>query len=168
MRTVLTCCLATVEAKGRDKMLDLILAIAHHLAVFTLVAVFAAEFVLLRPGLEGRRVLQLGAIDGAYGGAAMLVIVVGILRVIFGGAGWEYYVGNWVFWAKMIAFVLMGLSSVPGTMAMARWRRAAKADAGFTPPADEIGKARRMLYVQAGLLAFIPAFAAAMARGYGG
>ncbi len=148
-------------------MLDLILAIAHHLAVFTLVAVFAAEFVLLRPGLQGRRVLQLGAIDGAYGAAAGLVVVVGIVRVIFGAAGWEYYVGNWVFWAKMVAFVLMGLASIPGTIAIARWGRAAKADAAFVPPADEIGRARRMLFVQAALLVFIPSFAAAMARGYG-
>lgn len=148
-------------------MLDLILAILHHLAVFTLVAVFACEFVLLRPGLEGRRVLQLGAIDGAYGAAAGLVVAVGILRVIFGGAGWEYYVGNWVFWSKMGAFILMGLSSIPGTMAMARWRRAAKTDGAFVPPAAEIGQARRMLFLQAALLVLIPAFAAAMARGYG-
>jgi putative membrane protein len=148
-------------------MLDLILAIAHHLAVFALVAIFASEFVLLRPGLEGRRVMQLGAIDGGYGAAAGIVVVVGIIRVIFGAAGWEYYVGNWMFWLKMAAFVAMGLASIPGTMAMARWRRAAKVDAAFVPPATEIGRARRMLYLQAVLLAFIPSFAAAMARGYG-
>ena len=40
-------------------MLDLILAIAHHLAVFTYVAMFAAEFALLRPG---------PALDPAYDG----------------------------------------------------------------------------------------------------
>ncbi len=148
-------------------MLDLILAIAHHLVVFTLVAVFAAEFALLRPGLEGKDVVRLATMDGVYGAAAGLVVVVGIVRVIFGAAGWEYYVGNWVFWAKMVAFVLMGLASIPGTMAMARWRRAAKADPGFVPPAGEVGEARRMLWVQAALLVFIPSFAAAMARGYG-
>ena len=148
-------------------MTDLILAIAHHLAVFTLVAIFAAEFALLRPGIESKRLGQLGALDGAYGAVAGLVIIVGIIRVIFGAAGWEYYVGNWVFWAKMTAFVLMGLASIPGTMAMARWRRAAKTDAGFVPEAAEVLRARRMLYVQAALLAFIPSFAAAMARGYG-
>jgi len=148
-------------------MLDLILAIAHHLVVFTLVAVFAAEFALLRPGLEGKDVVRLAAMDGVYGAAAGLVVVVGIVRVIFGAAGWEYYVGNWVFWAKMVAFVLMGLASIPGTMAMARWRRAAKADPGFVPPAGEVGEARRMLWVQAALLVFIPSLAAAVARGYG-
>ncbi len=148
-------------------MTDLILAIPHHLAVFTLVAIFAAEFALLRPGIEGKRLGQLGALDGAYGGVAGLVIIVGIIRVIFGSAGWEYYVGNWVFWAKMIAFLGVGLASIPPTIAIARWRKTAKADAGFTPAAPEVSAARRFLYLQAGLLVFIPSFAAAMARGYG-
>lgn len=148
-------------------MTDLILAIAHHLAVFTLVAIFAAEFALLRPGIEGRRLGQLASLDRAYGGVAMLVIVVGVLRVIFGTAGWEYYVGNWVFWAKMIAFAGVGFASIAPTVAILRWVKAAKADASHTPPAAEVSAARRFLYLQAVLLVFIPSFAAAMARGYG-
>lgn len=148
-------------------MTDLILAIAHHLAVFTLVAIFAAEFALLRPGIEGRRLGRLGALDGAYGAAAGIVIIVGIIRVLFGAAGWEYYVGNWVFWTKMLAFLGVGLASIPPTMAIARWRRTVKADAGFVPAEAEVSGARRFLYLQAALLVFIPSFAAAMARGYG-
>ncbi|CAN7293135.1 DUF2214 family protein [Devosia sp. LjRoot16] len=148
-------------------MTDLILAIAHHLAVFTLVAIFAAEFALLRTGLEGKRLRQLASLDRAYGATAMLVIVVGVVRVIFGSAGWEYYVGNWVFWAKMIAFLGVGLASIPPTVAILRWLKTAKADTGFAPVAAEVSAARRFLYLQAALLVFIPSFAAAMARGYG-
>jgi len=148
-------------------MTDLILAIAHHLAVFTLVAIFAAEFALLRPGLEGKRFRQLASLDRAYGATAMLVIVVGIVRVIFGSAGWEYYVGNWVFWAKMIAFLGVGLASIQPTVSIMRWLKAARADTGFTPAAAEVAAARRFLYLEAALLVFIPSFAAAMARGYG-
>jgi len=141
---------------------NLVLAIAHHLAVFTLVAIFAAEFALLRPGIEGKRLLQLGKIDAAYGGVAGLVVVVGIVRVIFGGAGWEYYVGNWVFWAKMLAFLGVGVLSIPPTLALTRWRRS-----GTAPSAADVNTARRYLYLEAALLLFIPALAAAMARGYG-
>ncbi|KQV09278.1 DUF2214 family protein [Devosia sp. Root105] len=148
-------------------MTDLILAIAHHLAVFTLVAIFAAEFALLRPGLEGKRLRQLASLDRAYGATAMLVIVVGIVRVIFGSAGWEYYVGNWVFWAKMIAFLGVGLASIQPTVSIMRWRKAAMADAGFSPSPAEVSGSRRFLYLQGALLVFIPSFAAAMARGYG-
>ena len=63
---------------------DLVLAGGHHLAVFTLVAIFAAEFALVRPGLSGQRVAQLARIDGAYGAIAMLVIAIGLLRIFFG------------------------------------------------------------------------------------
>lgn len=142
--------------------LNLVLAVVHHLAVFTLVAMFAAEFALLRPGIDGKRVMQLSRIDGAYGAVAGLVVVVGIIRVIFGGAGWEYYVGNWVFWAKMAAFVGVGLLSLPPTLAIIRWRKS-----GTAPSHSDVNTVRRFLHAEAALLLIIPALAAAMARGYG-
>ncbi len=148
-------------------MLDLVLAIAHHLAVFTYVAIFAAEFALLRPGLSGSRLLQLGRLDSAYGGIAMLVIVIGIVRVIFGAAGWEYYVGNWAFWTKMAAFLGMGLLSIQPTMAILRWRKAATDDPGFVPPDAEIRASRKFVHAEAVALACIPLFAAAIPRIYG-
>lgn len=147
--------------------IDLVLAIAHHLAVFTLVAIFAAEFTVIRPGLGGARISQLARIDAAYGGVAAVVIVVGVARVIFGATGWEYYLGNHSFWGKMIAFLIMGLLTIPPTMAIRRWNGAAKDNPGYVVPAAEIAVNRRFIHIQAGLLALIPIFAAAMARGYG-
>jgi putative membrane protein len=155
-----------IEA-AENKMPDLILAIAHHLAVFSLVALFAAEFALLRPGLEGRRLEQLGAIDRAYGGVAGLVIVIGIIRVIFGTAGWDFYVGNWAFWLKMAAFLAMGLLSIKPTMDILRWRKAAAGNAGYTPPEAEIRASRTFVHAQAGALLLIPTFAALIPRIYG-
>lgn len=147
--------------------IDLILAISHHLSVFALVALFAAEFALLRPGLSTRQVHQLSRIDMAYGAIAGIVVVVGVLRVIFGASGWQYYVGNPVFWGKMAAFLLMGLLTIPLTMAIRRWDKAGGSDPAYAVPPGEIASNRRCLHLQAGLLLFIPAFAAAMARGYG-
>ena len=144
--------------------IDLILASSHHLVVFLLVTIFAAEFALLRPGLAGNRIGQLARIDAAYGGVAMLVIVVGVLRVIFGASGWEYYVSNYAFWAKMAAFLVMGLLTVPPTLAIRRWLKAGQ---DYVVPAEAISANRRFIYLQAGVLVLIPIFAAAMARGYG-
>ncbi|MHA6299538.1 DUF2214 family protein [Devosia sp. CAU 1758] len=147
---------------------DLVLASAHHLAVFTFVALFAAKFSLLRPGLSGKLVTQLAKLDAAYGGVAGLVIVVGILRVVFGATGYEYYLGNHAFWGKMAAFLVMGLLTIPPTMAFRRWAKAGEGQADYAPPASEIATNRRFLHLQAGILLLIPIFAAAMARGYGG
>jgi putative membrane protein len=148
-------------------MLDLILAGLHHLAVFTLVGVFAAEFAVLRSGLEGRRLGQLSALDRAYGATAGIVVVVGIVRVIFGNAGWEFYVFNWVFWLKMAAFAGMGLASIPPTMTILNWRKALAADGAYDPSPAEIARVRGYLFAEIGFLALVPLFAAAMARGYG-
>lgn len=147
--------------------MDLILACAHHVGVFALVGLFAAEFALLRPGLSGGRINQLARIDAAYGAVAGLVVVIGILRVIFGTTGWQYYVGNQMFWAKMAAFVVVGLLTIPPTLALRTWRKAADVDGTYTPPSGEIARQRRFVHLQAGVLVLIPIFAAAMARGYG-
>ena len=147
--------------------IDLVLASAHHLAVFSLVGLFAAEFAMLRPGLAGPRIGQLARIDAAYGAMAGLVIVIGIVRVIFGAAGWQYYVGNQMFWAKMGAFLVMGLLTIPPTMALRRWANAAKTESCYQPSASEISANRRYIHLQAAVLLLIPIFAAAMARGYG-
>lgn len=147
--------------------IDLLLAISHHLVVFLLVAIFAAEFALLRPGLSGSRIGQLARIDAAYGGVATLVIIVGVLRVIFGATGWEYYVGNYAFWAKMAAFLAAGLLTIQPTIAIRRWLKASKDDTAYAVPGAEIATSRRYIHLQAGILVLIPIFAAAMARGYG-
>ena len=51
---------------------------------------------------------------------AMLIIVVGVGRVLFGLKGWEFYVYNWAFWAKMAAFALVGLLSIQPTIRLHR------------------------------------------------
>ncbi len=141
-----------------------LLACAHHLAVFSLVGIFAAEFALLRPGLAGSRLGQLARIDAAYGGMAAVVIVVGVLRVWLGGVDPWYYLGNHAFWGKMAAFLVMGLLTIQPTMAIRRW---VKEGADYVVPVKEIGVSRRFVHLQAGVLVLIPLFAAAMARGYG-
>jgi putative membrane protein len=148
-------------------MTDLVLAIAHHLSVFTLAGLLIAEVALLRPNLSPERIRQLGAIDMAYGIVAMLIIVVGVLRVIFGDKGAEYYLHNWAFWLKMTAFVLVGLLSIPPTIAIIGWRRKVAADPKFSPDASTIAGLRRFYIGEIVAFAFIPAFAATMARGYG-
>lgn len=146
---------------------NLILAYAHHLAVFTLVGIFAAEFALLRPGLSGTRLGQLAKVDAAYGAIAVVVIAVGVVRVWLGGVDPMYYLTNHAFWGKMAAFLVMGLLTIQPTVAIRRWVKAAGGDADYVVPADQISRSRRFVHLQAGVLLLIPLFAAAMARGYG-
>ena len=90
-------------------MTDLLLAIAHHLLVFSLAAILAVELATIRPGLGGASLRRLGIVDLHYGLIAALILIVGFARVYMGVKGPEAYLGAWTFWAKVGAFALVGL-----------------------------------------------------------
>jgi putative membrane protein len=146
---------------------DLVLATFHHLLVFGLVAMLVAQFVLLRGRMSGGVLARLGGIDRGYGITAMLLLVVGTLRVLQGVKGEDFYLHNPWFHAKIGAFVLVGLMSVWPTLRFLRWRKALAADAAFLPGEDEVARLLRIVTFELGLVAVIFACAAAMAR-YGG
>lgn len=143
---------------------DLILAILHHLAIVTLIVLLAFEFALLRPGITPDNLRRVTNVDAAYGAAAGLVIVVGVSRVIWGAKGADFYLSNPWFWAKMASFLAIGLLSIPPTLALLKWRGAARQDGGFHPSDGEIIRLRRFVHAEVGLLALVVTFAAAMAR----
>ena len=143
-------------------MLDLWLAIGHHIAVFSLFGVLFAELVLVRKGVDLATVTRVGRLDLMYGAVAAVIVVVGFARAIFAAKGWAYYSHNLFFHAKVGTFVLIGLLSIPPTIAYIRWRRA-----GAAPSDAQVASVRKYLLAELVLFALLPAFAAAMARGYG-
>jgi putative membrane protein len=146
---------------------DLILAILHHLSVFTIAGIIAAEWALVRPQMSSEKIRQVSAIDTLYGIAAGLVLLVGFARVFFGLKGAQFYLQNPVFWAKIGAFVVVGIISIAPTLLFITWRNKAKADPAFTPSAAEVASVRRYVKIEAHVFVLIPILAAAMARGYG-
>jgi putative membrane protein len=146
---------------------DLILAILHHLLVFTLAAIIAMESLLVRQNLSHDAIKLVARIDRHYGMIAGAVILIGIGRVFFGLKGWEYYIYYWAFWAKMAAFAMVGLLSIRPTMRFLAWDRAVSRDGAFRVPDAEVDAVRRYLRAEVGFFLLIPIFAAIMARGVG-
>ena len=143
-------------------MLDLVLAIGHHILVFSLFGVLFGELVLVRKGVDLATVTRVGRIDLMYGVLAGLIVAVGFARAVFAAKGWAYYSHNLFFHLKVGTFVVIGLLSIPPTVAYIRWRRG-----GVTPSEAQVAGVRRWLWAEMALFALLPAFAAAMARGYG-
>ena len=148
-------------------MTDLILAILHHVLVFSLVGLLAAEITTVRAGIGADALGRLGAMDVAYGVTAGLILIIGFARVFFGLKGAEYFLSNHFFWGKIGAFVVVGLLSVPPTVRIIGWRRRARADPAFAPSENEVMMVRRYMHGEAAFVLLILIFAAAMARGYG-
>jgi len=146
---------------------DLTLAIGHHLLVFLLAGVLAFEVGAIRPSMKPEDVLRVSRVDNWYGILAAAIILVGFSRAIYAAKGWAYYEANGFFWAKIAAFAVVGLLSIIPTIQIIRWRRALTADTAFLPAASDVAGVRRYLWAEVAFFALIPAFAAAMARGYG-
>ncbi len=144
-------------------MLDLWLAIVHHLIIFALFGILAAELVLIvRGDISLDVVAKLSRVDIWYGALAGVIVIVGFSRAIFAAKGWAYYSHNAFFWAKIATFALVALLSVPPTLQYLKWRRMGKA-----PSSADLGRVKRFLYAEVFLFALLPIFAAAMARGFG-
>lgn len=143
-------------------MLDLGLAITHHVLVFGLVAMMMATRVLLRgPRIDPKR---LAALDAGAGMTSFAVLAVGMARVVWGGKGWLFYQTNPFFWIKIACFLLIGALTVPGTVAFLKWRKAQTENLAFEPAASQVTRLRMLTGLQAILLIVLLASAAAMAR----
>jgi putative membrane protein len=146
---------------------DLTLAIAHHLLMFSLAGILAFEISAIRLDMKRENLVRVAPVDFWYGILAGAFVVVGFSRAVFAAKGWAYYSVNMFFWAKIAAFAAVALLSIAPTIRIIRWRRALAGDAAFAPAAADIANVRRFLWAEAAVFALIPAFAAAMARGYG-
>jgi putative membrane protein len=147
--------------------LDWLLASFHHLAAFSLAGILAAELALTAAALDDRAILRLARIDAWFGVMAAAMLAAGLARVFLAAKGVEYYQANVFFWIKMGLFVTIGVISIAPTFSFIVWRRRVRDAPAFRPPAGEVGRLRKALYLESALFALIPLCAAAMARGYG-
>jgi putative membrane protein len=143
-------------------MLDLWLAVLHHVIVFALFGIVFSEFIMVRAGMDLASVRRVGRIDAWYGILAAAILIVGFVRATQAAKGWAYYEANLYFWCKIGTFALIGILSIPPTLDFRKWRKSE------SPPSDsEIARARSFLTLEVLLFAPLLLFAAAMARGYG-
>jgi putative membrane protein len=147
-------------------MTDWLLASGHHIAFVLLISALVAEAVLLRQTASPQLLASLGRIDALYGISAVVLLVIGLMRLGMGAKGFAFYSGNWVFWAKMVLFAAMGLISILPTVRFIRWRRAHEAS-GALPDAQAWAQTRKLVMAQLHLLPLVLMAAAAMARGLG-
>ena len=146
---------------------DLLLASLHHLLFFALIAMLVTESVLLRGPIDSAVVQRLARLDSGYGMSAGLLLGVGLLRVFYGAKGYDFYLHNPWFHAKLGCFVLAALLSILPTLRFLRWRKALAANPAYVPDAREAATLARIVRFELLLVAAILVFAAMMAR-YGG
>jgi putative membrane protein len=147
--------------------LEAILAYLHLLAILTMVVFIASEAALCRvEWLNAAVVERLARVDRVYGIAAVAVIATGVARTWWGMKGTAWYWTNPLLHLKLTLFVVVGVISIFPTMRYLRWRQALRTT-GALPAEAEIRKTRKLVMIQAHIIAVIPLAAVFLARGFG-
>jgi putative membrane protein len=142
-------------------------AFLHHAAAFVLFGALFAELVLLRQALTAAVARSLIRMDAVYGVSAVLVVIVGLIRVYYTEKGAPYYLHSGTFIAKIALFVIIGAISTYPTRTFIGWRRTLKNNALPTLEDAQRALLRRVVHVELTLLALLILCAALMARGIG-
>ena len=146
---------------------EALLAYAHFLAILTMVVFLASEAALCRrEWLNAAVVERLAKVDLIYGISSIAVLLTGVARTYWGmkGAGW--YWTQPLLHAKITLFIVLAVMSIVPTLRFMRWRRNLRAT-GALPTELEIKKTRRLIMIEAHLVALIPLLAVFLARGVG-
>lgn len=148
-------------------MTQALFAYLHYLSIFVLFALLSIEHIQFRLPLDVARARRLVITDIAYGVTASLVLTTGAVRVIWTEKGWQYYLQNGFFHAKLGLFVLVALLSIIPTLVFLNWRNALKA--GEVPRVSPRQERLVIMTIRLELLLLllIPLMAVLMARGHG-
>ena len=146
---------------------EAILAYLHLLAILTMVVFISSEAALCRvQWLNAAVVERLAKVDRVYGIAAIMVLLTGVARTVWGVKGTSWYWTNPLLHVKLTLFIVVGVISIFPTMTYFRWRKTLRAT-GALPAEADILKTRKLVMVQAHLIALIPLVAVFLARGFG-
>ena len=109
---------------------------------------------------------RLAKVDMIYGISSIAVLLTGVARTYWGmkGAGWYWM--QPLLHAKITLFIVVAVMSIVPTLRFMRWRRNLRAT-GALPTELEIKKTRRLIMIEAHLVALIPLLAVFLARGVG-
>ena len=91
-------------------------AFLHHIAAFVVVGALMVELVVLRNDLTIQSARSVLRMDMAYGIAALVLLVVGFVRVFYTEKGSMYYFSSGPFLVKLTLFIAVGLLSIYPTL----------------------------------------------------
>jgi putative membrane protein len=120
--------------------------------------------LVFRPHMDRHAVRLLPPLDMLYLLAVIGVIATGLLRLLFFAKGAAFYAVSQMFWIKMALFAIVGLLSLPPTLAFIATRRAA-AGGNFAVPAARCQRIRFFIIAELAVFSLIPLAATLMARG---
>ena len=144
---------------------EAVLASVHLLAILTLVVFLTSQAALCRVEWMNAAVVQrLARLDMIYGIAAVILLLTGIARLLWGVKGMGAYTASPLFHLKMTLFVIAFLLSLKPTLTFRRWKKTMDAS-GQLPAPEEVRQTRKWVMWQGHVVPVIAVVAIFWARG---
>ncbi|XWK88619.1 MAG: DUF2214 family protein [Phormidium sp.] len=141
-----------------------IVAYLHYLGFMLAFAALTVEIFNLKTEITLDEAKRVAFADAAYGAAATMILITGVLRVLYFGKGTDYYLSNPFFYAKIGVFIIVSLLSLYPTFTFLSWIKNFQI---AKPPTLENTQVNRLSWLIKGELlgfALIPLLAAVMTR----
>ena len=145
--------------------IEAFLASLHIVAILTLVVFLSSEAALCRSEWMNEAVVRrMARLDMIYGITALVLLLTGIARIVWGAKGLTWYVSQPLFHVKMTLFFITALISLRPTFTIRRWLKTLNAT-GALPAEAAIKSVRQWIMVQAHIIPVIAVVAVYWARG---
>lgn len=147
--------------------MNALFAFIHHIAFLIIMLTLSAEMLMLKQPLTLTSARKIQIYDAVYGVSAILILIIGGLRVMYFEKGADYYMHSAPFIAKMILFIIVGLISIHPTVTFIKWGKSLKQ--GVVPELSDAQnrKLLMIIHVELTLLVLMILCAALMAKGIG-
>lgn len=145
--------------------LEAFLASLHIVAILTLVVFLSSEAALCRSEWMNEAVVRrLAKLDMIYGITALVLLLTGVARIVWGAKGLTWYVSQPLFHLKMLLFFVTAILSLRPTFTIRKWLKALNVT-GTLPQPESVRFVRKWIMVQAHIIPVIAVIAVYWARG---
>jgi putative membrane protein len=131
-------------------VISALFAFLHFVAVFGIFGTVFLEWQTMSRNPSHAEASRMQRCDRWYGISAVVVLIVGFLRVFYFEKGPAFYMASPFFLAKLALFVLVGLLSIYPTIRFLKWRPQTRQ--GQAPAISEPEYLRIMLFLRAELV----------------
>ena len=144
-----------------------LVSFGHFFAFFALTAAIILQLTLISDSISVDIARRIQRADRGAGLAALLLIVLGLLRVFYFEKGVDYYFNNTFFLLKIGLFIAVALASLYPTITYLRWNAELKQEIAPEISAGQVHSLRRIIHTElVGILAILLC-ASLMAKGLG-
>lgn len=107
-------------------MAEIVVAFLHYIGIMSLFGALLAEHLLFKKNMSLSQAKNILTTDHAYGIAAIVVLISGLLCLFHYGKGLSFYLSNPIFHVKITLYLITAILSIFLTVKFLSWKKSLK------------------------------------------